>query len=43
MFMQAALRAATRGKGHRVTEAPPHSFNDVYSGFEELWGIMAWR
>jgi hypothetical protein len=26
----------------RVVEGPPHGFNDVYSGFEELWGIMAW-
>jgi hypothetical protein len=26
----------------RVVEGPPHGFNDVYSGFEELWRIMAW-
>jgi hypothetical protein len=27
----------------RVVEGPPHGFNDVYSGFEELWRIMARR
>ena len=26
----------------RVFEGPPHGFNDVYRGFEELWRIMAW-
>ena len=26
----------------RVVEDPPHGFNDVYSGFEELWRSMAW-
>jgi hypothetical protein len=26
----------------RVVEGPPHGFNDVYSGFEELWRSMAW-
>jgi hypothetical protein len=27
----------------RDAEGPPHGFNDFYSGFEELWRIMAWR
>jgi hypothetical protein len=27
----------------RAVEGPPDGFNDVYSGFEELWRIMAWR
>ena len=26
----------------RVVEGPPHSFNDVYSGFEKLWRNLAW-
>jgi hypothetical protein len=29
-------------KDLRADEGPPHGFNDVYSGFEELWRIMAW-
>ena len=27
----------------RIVEGPPHGFNNVYSGFEELWRIMAWE
>jgi hypothetical protein len=29
------------GLSLRVVEGPPHGFNEVYSGFEELWRIMA--
>jgi hypothetical protein len=26
----------------RAAEGPPHGFNEVYIGFEELGRIMAW-
>jgi hypothetical protein len=41
--VQGVLTAVIYSQARRVVEGSPHGFEDVYSGFEELWGIMAWR